>query len=88
MLIVKLKRKTAAAIGKELHAYEIGLQLKDIGTDGTDNYGIYDEKNVVPAGAIEILPDASVPPAGSQLIEKGKLNIGGVEQVFAAYRLP
>ena len=87
-VIVRLQGTDAITLGRELHDCEIGLVLKDIGSDKDDrNYGIYDKKFVVPVGDIVLLPEASVPPEGAKLIEKGPLFVGGVKQDFVAYRL-
>ncbi len=87
-LIVRLQGTNANDLGRELHDCEIGLVLKDIGCDNDGkNYGVYTKKFAVPEGDIVLLPEASVPPEGAKLIEKGPLFIGGVKQVFSAYRL-
>lgn len=86
--VVKLTATTVSGLEQELHTYEIGLQLKDIGSDGSKNYALYNVKNVIPDGAIKLLPDVSVPPANADYIEKGPLVLGGVKQIFRVYRVP
>ncbi|MBL4719136.1 MAG: hypothetical protein OSA41_08490 [Erythrobacter sp.] len=87
-IIHKLAGQNAEDIGHELRARELSLILTDIGTDETDNYGVYARRLVMPASSIVVLPEASVPPEDSDFIASGPLVIGGVKQVFHAYRVP
>lgn len=87
-IIIKLAGQNATDIGFELRARELSLILVDIGTDGTDNYGVYDRKMIVPESAIKVLPATATPPADGDLIASGPLVLGGQQHTFKAYRVP
>lgn len=86
-IIIELHESSIGELAKEAHKHEIGLQLKDIGTDGKANFAIYDERFVVPMGELVFLPEASVPPQKADYIEQGPLIVGGVKQTFKVYRV-
>lgn len=87
-IIMKLTQETLEGIGEELRFNEKSLILKDVGTDGSSNFGIYDRKMLVPDSRIVLLPNPCVAPSNGDFIEQGPLVIGGVKQEFSVFRVP
>lgn len=87
-IIIELHETSAKGMANEAHKHEIGLQLKDIGTDDKANFAIYDERFVVPKGELVFLPESSVPPQNADYVEQGPLIIGGVKQNIKVFRVP
>lgn len=87
-IIIRLEGQNTQDIAFELRARELSLILADIGTDGTDNYGIYNRKLIVPDSAITVLPEDADPPGDGDFIASGPLVIDGETATYSAYRVP